>query len=242
MSVETAAPPPGGAHPRHHLRGLSHGRLRIRGTLAIFGVSFALIVGLGAALTSVVAPTHHPLCQPFRPCGVPPRLAAPLVNLSVWRSAQAGFSLEYDSSLFGIARQGRIGVTLGTRLKDGTSGAINIEAIPGASPAAAIAGQVSVLRETVAQLTRDDSPAGEILGPAVGFHSGSGAVFKGELTGPQGVSQAVVIAIESASKGDRTITATVLAAAADSGAQSPLYSLADQIVNSVKWQAGGSSS
>jgi hypothetical protein len=242
MSAEAAAPSPPGAHPRHDLRGRSHGRLRVKGTLALFGVTFALIVGVAAALTSLVAPTHHPVCEPFRPCGAPPGLSRPLVNLSVYRSAQAGFSLEYDGRLFAIAHQDAAGVTLGTQFTDGTTGVLDIQAAPGRSPSGAIADRVSALGGNIAELAPDEDPTDEILGAGVGLHSGSGAVFKGELSGPQGVSQTVVVAIESATHGGMTLTAIVLAAASHSGAQSALYSLADQIINSVKWPAGGSRS
>jgi hypothetical protein len=39
-----------------------------------------------------------------------------------------------------------------------------------------------------------------------------------------------------------TLTATVLGAAGDTGPHSGLYSIADQIINSIKWRGGGSGS
>jgi hypothetical protein len=239
MSVDAAAPGPP-VRSRHHLRGLSHGRLPIRRAVAVFGLTFALIVGVGAALTAGAAPSSHPVCRPFHPCAVPPRVVRPLVSLSVWRSPASAVSLEYDGTVFGIARQDGAGVWLGIRFKDGTSGLVIVRAEPGGSPAAAIGRRIDALKGTVTQLARDNSPADQLLGAGVGLRSGSGAVYKGVLAGPQGVSQSDVVAIESASAGGVTITATVVAPASHSGSQSGLYSLADQVINSVKWPAGAS--
>lgn len=206
----------------------------------MFGLTFALIVGVGVALTAGVAPSPHAACRPFHPCGVPPRVVRPLVALSVWRSPASAFSLEYDGSLFGIAQQDGAGVWLGIRFKDGTSGLVIVRAEPGSSPAAAIGRRVNALKGTVTQLARDNNPANQLLGAGVGLRSGSGAVYKGVLAGPQGVSESDVVAIESASADGVTITATVVAPASHSGPQSALYSLADQIINSVKWPGGES--
>lgn len=236
MSVDAAAP----HHSRHHRRGLSHGRLRVRGAAAVFGLTFLLIIGAGAGLTSGVTPTLHSVCRPLHPCGVPPHVVRPLVALSVWRSPASAFSLEYDGSLFGIAAQSGAGVSLGIRFKDGTSGLVIIRAQPGSSPTAAIGDRINALGGTVTQLARDTAPADQLLGAGVGFRSGSGAVYKGVLAGPQGVSQSEVVALESAVVNGVTITATVVAPASHSGPQSGLYSLADQVINSVKWPAGAS--
>jgi hypothetical protein len=242
MSTEAAAPGGPPRHPSHDLRARSHGRLRIKGTLAIFVATFAVIVGIGAAFTSVKAPTRHAACQPGQPCGVRPAPVKPLVALSVFRSAQSRFSLEYDGSLLRVAHQDGAGITLQVGFKDGTDGALNIQAATGLSPSAAIAARVGSLRGTISQLARDSDPADELLGAGVGLRSGGGAVFKGDLAGPQGVSQSVEVAIESSTNGRTTILATVLAPAQDSGPQSPLYSLADQVINSVKWPAGAAAS
>jgi hypothetical protein len=215
--------------------------LRIRGTLAIFAVTFAVIVGIGAALTSVRAPTRHAVCDPAQPCGVPAAPVKPLVALSVFKSPQAGFGLEYDGSLLSISHQDRVGVTFGVQFKDGTTGALNIQAVRGLSPAAAIAAREKLLRGGVSQLARDDDPADALLGAGVGLRSGGGEVFKGELAGPQGVSQSVEIAVESATNGRVTIIATVLAATQHSGPNSALYLIADQVINSVKWSVGAAS-
>lgn len=235
MSLEAAAPSPG-ARPRHHLRGHSHGRLRARGSLTIFAVTFALIVGVAVALTSAAAPpAPRAVCQPFQPCGGPPPVVRPLVALNVWRATQSGFSLEYDPNLFGIASQNGRAVTLGFPDASGDRGVVVVSADPGDSTTTAITSTVAALSSNISDLARDNSPADELLGPAVGLHPGSGAVFRGALAGPQGVSQAVVLAVESASDGHMTITAAVLATPSGSGPQSELYTLADQIINSIKW-------
>jgi hypothetical protein len=236
VSLEAAAPPPSGAYHPHHLRGHSHGRLRLWGSLAIFGVTFAVIVGIATGLSSVAAPPSQPaVCQPFQPCGGPPAVTRRLVALTVWKAARSGYSLEYDPNLFGIASQNGSALTLGFPPKAGSKGVVAVRADAGASPSTAIATTVGALRANISQLARDTSPADELLGPAVGLRPGSGAVYKGVLAGPQGVSQAVVLAVESATDGHMTITAAVLATPSGSGPQSALYSLADRIINSVKW-------
>lgn len=241
MSLEAGAPS-AGAHHRHHLRGHSHGRLRVRGSLAIFAVTFAAIIGVAVTLTSAAAPpAMRAACQPFQPCGGPPPIVRPLVALNVWRATQSGFSLEYDPNLFGIASQNGRAVTLGFPDKAGDKGVVVVRADSGDSPPSAITNTVAALRSNISQLAPDTSPADELLGPAVGLHPGSAAVFKGALAGPQGVSQAVVLAVESATDGHMTITAAVLATPSGSGPQSELYTLADQIINSIKWPGAAGS-
>ena len=241
MSTEAAAPGPPHRHPSHHLRAGSHGRLRIRGTIAIFVVTFAVIVGIGAAITSGEAPTRHAACPRVQPCGAPRLPVKPLVALSVYRNAQSGFSLEYDGDLLTVAHRDGAGVTLRVQFTDGTSGALNVQAARGLSPSEAIAARVSSLRGAVSQLARDNDPGDALLGAGVGLRTGGGQVYKGDLAGPQGVSQSVAVAIESAGDGRVTLIATVLAPTQHAGPQSALYSLADQIINSVRWPAGGSS-
>jgi hypothetical protein len=208
--------------------------------LAIFAVAFAVIVGIGAALTSTQAPTRHAACPPAQPCGVPARPVKPLVALNLFKSPHSGFSLEYDGSLLSISHQDKAGVTLGVQFRDGTTAALNIQGAPGLSPSAAIAARVKLLRGAVSQLAYDDDPADALLGAAVGLRSGGGEVLKGELEGPQGVSQSVEVAVESATNGRMTLVATVLAPTQHAGPQSELYSIADQVINSVKWSGAAS--
>jgi hypothetical protein len=208
----------------------------------MFAVTFALIVGVAVALTSAAAPpAPRAVCQPLEPCGGPPSVVRPLVALNVWRATQSGFSLEYDPNLFAIAGQNGGAVTLGFPNKAGDKGVVIVRADPGDSPPSAITNTVAALRSNISQLARDNSPAGELLGPAVGLRPGSAAVFKGALAGPQGVSQAVVLAVESATDGHMTITAAVLATPSGSGPQSELYTLADQVINSIKWPGAAAS-
>ena len=242
MSTEAAAPRSPHRHPSHFHRARSHGRLRVRRTLAIFAVTFAVIVGVGAALTSTQAPIRHAACPPVQPCGVPAAPVKPLVALSVFKSAQSGFSLEYDGSLLTVAHRDGAGVTLQVQFKDGTTGAMNVQAARGLSPSEAIAERVKLLNGSISQLARDGDPADELLGAEIGLRSGSGAVYRGDLASPQGVSQSVQIAIESATNGRTTILATVLAPTQHAGPQSELYAIADQIINSVRWSAGAASS
>lgn len=226
----TSPSPLRGAHVHHHLRG-SHGRLRHR-LLIYFVLGFAVILGLGLVGVLLGGPSQH-LCQPYKPCG-PLRVMRPLVNETVWRSSRYGFTLEYPGNEVSVARQSPTGVILFTRLSDGNTGTILIQGSSAPSPAQAIQTQIAHLTG-VTQLATDTLPADQLLGPSVGYRSGAGAVFTGFLAAPQGVGAQVSLASEAATAGGVTVTVTVGGPSSDAGANTFLYLLGDQIINSVRW-------
>jgi hypothetical protein len=234
--MTTATPPapaPGslrGAHVPHHLRG-SHGRLRHR-LLIYFVGGFAVILGLGVLGTILGGPSQH-FCLPYKPCG-PLRVMRPLVNQTVWRSSRYGFTLEYPGSVVSVSRQGPTGLILFTRLSDGNTGTILITGSSASSPIQAIRTQIANLTG-VTQVATDTLPADLLLGPGVGYRSGAGAVFTGFLASPQGVGTQVELASEAATAGGVTVTVTVAGPSSDSGPNTFLYLLGDQIINSVRW-------
>lgn len=229
-----------GAHVHPHLRG-GHGRLRHR-LLVVFGAGFALIIGLAVLGAAVGAPTTRPLCRPYRPCG-PPRGTRPLINQTVWRSRQFGFSVEYPGNLVVVSSQDAGSLTLQADLGGGNTGTILVQGYSRAmdSPARAISRQLSDLTG-VTQLGQDTNPSDQLLGSSVGYQPGQGRVSIGYFTAPQGVGQPVALATQAATDGGITVSVTVGGPSDETGPRSLLYALGDQIINSIRWPADRSDS
>ncbi len=246
MSVPGAPAPAGppvdlrGAYVHPQLRG-GRGRLRHR-LLIVFASGFALIVGLAALGAAVGAPKTRPLCRPHRPCA-PPRAMRPLINQTVWRSRQFGFSLEYPGNVVSVAGQDAGGLILRADLGSGNTGTILIQGYSrdAGSPARAISRQLANLTG-VTQLARDTNEADQLLGSGVGYRPGEGGVSIGYFSAPQGVGQQVALASEAASDGSTTVSVTVGGPSSQTGPRSLLYALGDQIINSIRWPAGQSGS
>jgi hypothetical protein len=238
----SAPPVPGlelrGAHIHHHLRG-GHGRLRHR-LLIFFAAAFAVIIGLAALGAVVSAPSSQPLCQPYRPCGAPPKMTQPLVNQTVWRSSRFGFSLEYPASDAAVSQQGPDSVTLQVDTGNGNTGTILVQGYPASSagPPAALSNQIGTLTG-VTQLALDTAPSDQLLGSGVGYRTGAGTIHLGYFSAPQGVGQPVALASEAATDGGVTVSVTVAGPTSDSGPSSYLWQEADTIINSVRWPGGG---
>jgi hypothetical protein len=216
----------------HAARGRSHGRLRGLRALVLFGLGFFILSGIGSAISAAVAPRTKALCLPYRPCGMPP-VAPATTNESAWRSRRYGYVVHYPGDEATPVQRTAAGVVLETQLQDSSTAAIIIEG--GQVPAdRAIRDQVSSL-SALSAVGRDSSPARQILGASVGYQPGLGVPFVGDLAAPQGVQQPVSIASESATRAGLTITATVIGSPHDSGPNSFLYQLADQIINTVTW-------
>ena len=164
----------------------------------------------------------------------------PLIDATVWRSSRYGFTVEYPRDQASIAEQGDAGLILQTSLQDGTTGAILIDAAPAGQStlSQAILGELHGL-QGISQVAVDSNPAHQLLGASVGYEPGLGATYSGDFTAPQGVGQPASLAMEAATDGHLTVTATVIAGLRDAGAQSFLYQLADQIINSVQWPVVG---
>ena len=230
---ELAGPDLRGAHIRHHLRGHAHGRFGRR-ILRIFLISLAMLIGLSVAISAVAAPHVAAPCSVAKPCGRPVSLPQPLVNQSIYRSSRYGFTLEYPGDELSVSRSNSTGVTLDASLKNGDDVAFVVTGYPATSPAGAIGEALSGL-DGVNGLALDNDPAVQVLGGGVGHHPGAGEVWGGTLVAPQGVSQQVDVAAEAGTSGGVTIVALVVAAASDSGPDSAAWSLADSLVNSVRW-------
>ncbi len=224
-----------GHHQVHQHRGVSHGRLRAHRLLVLFVGGFGLILVAGTAAAGLMAPRQTAECQSARLCGVTPRTPQPLVSNTRWRSLHFGYSVEYPGNEASVAAQDGEGMMLQSKLQDGSTGIILIQAAgSNVSPAQAIKAQVGSL-QGVSQVALNSNPAAQLLGSSVGYVAGVGGTYTGDLAAPQGVGQPVSIASEAAGHGSLTVTATVVAPVRDSGASSFLYQLADQVINSVTW-------
>jgi hypothetical protein len=201
-----------------------------------FLAAFAVIVGVGAAVAGLATPAGRPArCAPGQPCGAPPVLTQPLVNEQRWRSPQLGFTLEYPGSVLTVAHQSAATVELA--FTNG-SGALLVQGAPAtqASPAVALASEVSSLKGRLSGLARDTQRQDALLGTNVGYRPGPGGAYTGTVAGPQGASQISAVAIQSADNGKVTITATAFVLdAGDQETRSADYQVADAVFNSVQW-------
>jgi len=200
--------------------------------LHVFLLLLLLLIGFSILTTVLVAPVTTAPCSSGQPCGAPPSAPA-VIRETAWRSSLYGFSLDYPASVAKVSQQTPDTVFLATNI-DGQSATVAIEGFPEATaPSQAIADQVGGLKG-LSQVARDGNPAHQLLGAGVGYLSGAGRAYVGDLTSPQG-SQPANLVSEAASNGHVTVTATVVGTSSESGPRSDLYALADLIINSVQW-------
>jgi hypothetical protein len=161
-----------------------------------------------------------------------------LINQTVWRSRQFGFSLEYPGDELTVSHQDAGSLTLQVDLGDGNTGTILIQGYSrgAATPERAITSQLANLTG-VTQLAADPDETHRLYGASVGYQAGAGRASVGYFSAPQGVGQPVALASQAASDGSTTISVTVGAASDQTGSRSLLYALGDQIINSVHWPA-----
>ena len=223
-----------GAHVHHHLRGHTRGRLRGHLVLVTFAVGLAVSVGIGAVVVALVAPGRGPLCQPYTPCGPPPSHAA-LVNQTVWRSPQYGFTVEYPSQILSPSEQ--TGSSLALDLGAGNSGGtILVFGTPASAdgPAQAITSALGRLTG-ISSLAANNSAADRLLGPAVGYRSGVGGVYTGYADASQGVGGEQTVYAQSATDGRVTITVLAIGASSNAGPKSAIAQAGDIVINGIRW-------
>jgi hypothetical protein len=223
-----------GAHVHHHLRGRTGGRLRGHLVLVTFIVALCASVGIGAVVVAVVAPGNPPLCKPYTPCG--PATSAPgLVNQTVWRSSQFGFTVEYPSGILSRSDQSGSGLVLDLETSS-AAGTIIVVAEPASqgTTGQAITSELGKL-SGLSSLAADTSAADRLLGPSVGYRSGAGGVYSAYADASQGVGGQQTIYAESASDGRVIITVLAVGASSDAGPKSALAQAADLVINSIRW-------
>jgi hypothetical protein len=223
-----------GVHVHHHLRGRTQGRLRGHLVLVTFIVGLSLAVGIGAVVVALAAPGTAPLCKPYTPCG-PATSAMGLVNQTVWRSSQFGFTVEYPAGVLSASDHSGSGVVLDLQAGNAPGSIIVVgEPASQATPGRAITAELGKL-SGISSLAADTSPADRLLGPAVGYRTGVGGVYTGYADASQGVGGAQTIYAESASDGRVVITVLAISAANDAGPKSAIAQAADLVINSIRW-------
>ncbi len=225
----------------HTHRGRTHGRLGARRILAYFVLGFALLVGVSAVVGGLTHTASKPLCLPYSPCGKPSPLVRPVVDETVWSSPRYAYRVLYPPDVAKITGRDARGIILDVALPGGSAGALIINAERGGigQAASVVKGELAGLSGLTA-VAADANPSRTILGAGVGYHAGVGATFIGDLAAPQGVQQPVDISAVAASVGGLTVTVTVLGSVHDSSPNGPLYQVADQVINEVRWPGSAS--
>lgn len=215
-----------------HIRGVSEGRLGRRNVLVGFGVGFALVVAIGAAIAALAAPNTSPVCFPYRPCGPPSR--SPLVDLQVWRSSQYGYGFAYPANAVSIVQQNGSGVIL--KLAD-NHGLLVVGGSPVShgSISAAVTQEAAALSKDLSAMTADGRPENRILGSNVGSRLGSWGTYVGTFAGPEAPNLPTNVAIQAASDGKVIITTAALDFTATPPAKSEVYFVADSVFNTIQW-------
>jgi hypothetical protein len=229
-------------------RGASTGRLNGGGRgsrrIAIFAVVTAGIAGVAIAISALAAPpARKPPCHFGRLCGAPPvlphALARALVTFpgySAWKSSALGYGLRYNSGDWQIASEDPRSVVL--QAGDGFS-LLEVGAVPTASatPRQALDAKLASLKAQLLGMVSDTDPSDELLGTNVGLRPGPGAVYQGTVNTPQGPQAPVAVAIMAATDGNVTVVVTAIAPGNDTGQRAAVYSRADDVINSVEWNA-----
>jgi hypothetical protein len=218
------------AAPKHrvHRRERILTRARVRAVAA-----FVVVVVAATAAVGAVAPRKlAAFCSPNKPCGVPPRLAAPLRSEATWRSPALGFTVEYSSQQWKIGQQGPDGVELTSTVAPLD---IDIHGTSAAPPSELLAARLSGLKSNVLGLARDPTAADMILGPEVGYHYGAGGAYVGAVDTPEGVTDQALVTVQAASAGRVGIVVTTLTDETRAGLRKQLYGLADEVNNTITW-------
>jgi len=241
VATPPAAATPGG--PRFS-RGFSASRMRNPKTLAIFLGAFAAVVlvgVLGIALLGRGEPSSD--CPPDRVCTEPPQ-GAPLVNLTVWRSKDLGYALEYNEDLWSNEAEDGRSVTL--IHKDGDI-AMVIGGVPAdeATPLALLDRELDRLGERTVGLTEDTDPADSLFGPNLGYVDGVGGAYSGAIDTPQGLIDASAVVMAAGQRGVNayvsTLTTEQRGEDGASGNKEFVYGDVDSVLNSFRFPSEGGS-
>lgn len=208
-------------------------RMARRRMVLILTGAFAGVVVLAIVLAVILAPGDPEApCPRGKPCGAPPR-AEPLVNRTVWRSSELGFSLEYSGEHWKVSQQGPRGVAFRSAQGDM---ALTIEGVPAAdaAPRALFDRRLDQVRERTLGLDEDTEPAHRILAPVVGLHPGVGGAYRAAVDTPQGTTAPLGIAMMAA--GNDRVSIVVVGATGETSESNRdvLFSRADSILNTLR--------
>ena len=208
-------------------------RMARRRMVLILTGAFAVVVVLAILLAVVLAPGDPKApCPRGKPCGAPPQ-AEPLVNATVWRSAQLGFTLEYSAERWKVENESPTAVNLSSQVGDM---ALTVEGVPVAdgTPRALFDRRLDQIRERTLGLDDDTEPAHRVLSPVVGLHPGVGGAFRATVDSPQGTTAPVGISMMAAANGRVSLVVVAATGETDEGRRDALLSRADSILNTLR--------
>jgi hypothetical protein len=204
-----------------------------RRLILILAGAFAVVVVVAIVLAAVLAPAAPKApCPRGKPCGAPPQ-APPLVNQTVWRSSQLGYSLEYNAERWKVENESPTGVNFSST--QGDMG-LSVDGAPAgqSTPRALFDQRVDDIRGRTLGLDDDTERAHKVLSPVVGLHPGVGGAFRATVDSPQGTTAPLSIAMMAA--GNQQVSVVVVGATSetDEGNRDALMSRADSILNTLR--------
>jgi ribosomal protein L32 len=205
----------------------------VTGSRVLAFVVFLGLVGISAGVIGAVAPASpQARCQGVGQCGSPPALPAPLRNLTVWKSATYGFTLEYSPAQWKVQHQGSAGIDLASRVAPVE---LVVEGGRFADARDLLHAKVSQLRSNLLGFSRDPAVEDTILGSAIGYRSGAGQAYVGAVDTPQGVNDQLLLSVLAASSNGVGVVATTVTDETSSSLRRQVYLLADNVLNTVTW-------
>ncbi|MGH2808523.1 MAG: hypothetical protein ACRDKT_14745 [Actinomycetota bacterium] len=217
MSAVAAPAAPRPAQPRGRLS-----PLKIVFFVAVALAAILIVAYLAIATNAPAEPEGQ--CDSFSDCRP---LTAPALVTGRLVTGELGYEFSFDDDQWAaITEEGDF-----TELQE-ASGAplwLQIEAVPAseADPAGLVQAKLDALGSVVSQLGEVTGPEFVITSPGVGYHRGEGGLFAGTLEA-QGQSVPVAVAVMSASDGEITAIATMIAG---QDIYEPAASITDGVLN-----------
>lgn len=190
-----------------------------------------VLLGIGAAVVALIAPSPPKARCPNPPCGRPPT-GQPLVTGTVYQS-DLGYRLEYDPRIWRpMTNDPRTLVISG----GGGAWLVRVRGVPAseADPRALVDDEVGALGNTIIGLRPETDPRKAILGYSVGYRGGVGRLLGGTVNTPQGPSGQVTVVVFAASDGRASVVVTLVTDASP-GAQGAAFFFTDGLMNTFRF-------
>jgi len=230
------APDPGRSAPAGPAGSLGARVKSNRVLIAFIGIFAVVVIGGALAVTATEPEGAESECPPGRVCGTPPDARPPLVNRTVFESADLGFRFEYDEELWQVLEDDGRSVTLKLGGPD-IDATLVVGAVPATDgdPKAVLDGQIEGLSDTVLSLEPDDSPAHAVPGASVGYRDGVGGAFSGVSDTPQGPGQPVGLVIMSAADEEVTAYASLITSEQEEDLRKAIGGAVDSLLNTFRF-------
>lgn len=205
--------------------------------LVAFIVVFAVVVIGGALAVTASEPEEAASeCPPGRVCGTPPDARPPLVNRTVFDSADLGFRFEYDENLWQVLESDGRSVTLKLGGSD-IDATLVVGGVPAGEgdPQSVLDGQIEGLSDTVLSLEPDENPAHTVPGASVGYRDGVGGAYSGVSDTPQGPGQPVGLVIMSAGDEEVTAFASLITSEQEEDLRKGIGGAVDSLLNTFRF-------